>query len=96
MVGTGEFTFIPFLAAEDLEKNGHDVLFQSTTRSPIMEGEAICSKLTFQDEHGEGVVNYLYNLPLRRHVVIAYEHGAMAHQHEFPALVNGQICALVS
>lgn len=96
VVGTGEFAFIPFLAAEALERRGHDVLFQSTTRSPIVEGEAIRSKLTFSDERGEGVVNYIYNLPADRHVIIAYEHEDMAKQHEFSALVNGQTCALVS
>lgn len=94
VVGTGEFAFVPFLAAEALENNGHDVLFQSTTRSPIMEGEAIRSKLTFADERGEGVVNYLYNLPADRHVIVAYEHGDMPKQHELPAMVNGQTCAL--
>jgi hypothetical protein len=94
VVGTGEFAFAPFLLAEDLEKNGHDVLFQSTTRSPIMEGEAIRSKLTFSDERDEGVVNYLYNLPVNRHVIIAYEHPTMVNQHKFPAMVNGQTCAL--
>jgi hypothetical protein len=96
VVGTGEFAFVPFLAAEALENDGRDVLFQSTTRSPIMEGEAIRSKLTFSDERGEGVVNYIYNLPADRHVIIAYEYAAMAKQHKFPALVDGQTCALDS
>jgi hypothetical protein len=94
VVGTGEFAFVPFLAAEELENNGHDVLFQSTTRSPIMEGEAIRSKLTFGDERGEGIVNYLYNLPTDRQVIIAYEHLDMPKQHALPGMVNGQTCAL--
>jgi hypothetical protein len=94
IVGTGEFTFAPFLAAERLERQGRDVLFQSTTRSPILEGEAIGRKLAFPDEHGEGIVNYLYNLPADRRVVVAYEHVHMARSHVLPALVDAEIWAL--
>jgi hypothetical protein len=94
VVGTGEFTFAPFLTAENLEQRGHDVLFQSTTRSPILEGEAIRKKLVFNDEHDEGIVNYIYNLPRDRQVIVAYEHPAMAANHRFPELVNAHIWAL--
>ena len=94
IVGTGEFAFIPFLAAECLEQKGRDVLFQSTTRSPIIEGEAIQSKLVFNDEHDEGIVNYIYNLPNDRQVIAVYEHTAMARAHEFPKLVNATVWAL--
>lgn len=94
MVGTGEFAFFPFLAAEDLERRGHDVLFQSTTRSPILQGEAIQSKLTFTDEHGEGIANYIYNLPSDRQVIVAYEHPDLAAAHAFPRLVDAQVWTL--
>jgi len=94
MVGTGEFTFAPFLAAERLEEQGHNVLFQSTTRSPIVEGDAISRKLIFTDEQGEGIANYIYNLPTDRSVIVAYEHPAMAAAHDFPGLVAAQLWAL--
>lgn len=94
LIGTGEFTYAPFLAAEALEQQGHDILFQSTTRSPILEGEAIGHKLTFCDEHGEDIVNYLYNLPTDRQVIVAYEHPAMAAQHDFLQHVDATIWTL--
>jgi hypothetical protein len=94
VVGTGEFTFAPFRLAEDLERLGHDVLFQSTTRSPILPGEAVRSKLAFADEHHEGIINYLYNLPHDRQVLVAYEHPVLASRHAFPPLINAQIWAL--
>lgn len=87
VVGTGEFSFQPFLAAEALSQAGHDVLFQSTTRSPILEGEAVGRKLVFDDEYGEGVCNYLYNLPEDRSLILVYEQAEMAHSHTFPAPV---------
>jgi hypothetical protein len=88
VVGTGEYTFAPFLAAERLEGAGYDVLFQSTTRSPIAEGDAIEYKLAFPDHHNEGIGNYLYNLSPRRQAVVAYEHWEMANQHPLPAMLN--------
>lgn len=94
LVGTGEFAFAPFLAAEELERRGYDVLFQSTTRSPILVGEAIQCKLVFWDEHGEGVMNYLYNLPNDRQVIVAYEHPHMAALHDLPVQVNAQVWTL--
>jgi len=87
VVGTGEFSFQPFLAAERLAAKGRDVLFQSTTRSPILAGEAIQRRLVFDDEHDEGVCNYLYNLPRERALVLAYEQAATAHAHRFPVPV---------
>ncbi|NJN47834.1 MAG: hypothetical protein HC808_16680 [Candidatus Competibacteraceae bacterium] len=77
-----------------MEQRGHDVLFQSTTRSPILEGEAIRHKLVFTDEHNEGIVNYIYNLPRDRQVIAAYEHPDMAANHRFPELVNAHIWTL--
>ncbi len=94
MIGTGEFSFAPFLAAERLEQQGHDVLFQSTTRSPIMEGEAVRRKLAFTDEHGENIANYIYNLPTGRRIIVAYEHPDMAAAHDFPARVGAEVWAL--
>jgi hypoxanthine-guanine phosphoribosyltransferase len=72
IVGTGEFTFFPFLFAEKLENAGYDVLFESTGRSPILQGDGISSKLKFYDP-GHNAYYYLYNLPKNRTPIIMYE-----------------------
>ena len=56
---------------------GHDVRFQSTTRSPILVGDAIASRREFVDNYGDGIPNYLYNLDPRRLPILCYEHPAM-------------------
>ncbi len=61
VVGTGEFTFLPFRFAERLERNGHDVVVQATSRSPARIGGAIRGALAFADNYATGVPNYLYN-----------------------------------
>lgn len=61
VVGTGEFTYPPFLLAERLEQAGHDVVVQATTRSPIRPGATIGHALTFADNYGSGIGNFLYN-----------------------------------
>lgn len=77
VVGTGEHLFEPFLIAEALEQHGGDVVFQSTTRSPILEGEAITCKVTFQDQ-GASVSHYIYNLPKYRQVYVICENAENA------------------
>ncbi|HEV7659795.1 MAG TPA: phosphoribosyltransferase domain-containing protein [Allosphingosinicella sp.] len=61
IVGTGEFTYPPFLLAERLEQEGHDVVVQAASRSPVRVGGPIASALRFRDNYGAGVANYLYN-----------------------------------
>jgi hypoxanthine-guanine phosphoribosyltransferase len=72
VIGTGEFTFQPFLFAEQMEQHGFDVLMQSTGRSPILEGEGIERKESFFDESHQGML-YLYNRCLSRHPIMLYE-----------------------
>lgn len=62
VVGTGEFTYPTFRLAEKLEAGGHDVVVQSTTRSPAHVDGAIKTMLLFTDNYGTGVPNYLYNV----------------------------------
>lgn len=62
VLGTGEFLYPPFLLAERLEKQGGEVLFSSTTRSPIAEGLAIESRLSFRDHYGLNIPNFCYNV----------------------------------
>ncbi|HMW73353.1 MAG TPA: phosphoribosyltransferase domain-containing protein, partial [Cellvibrionaceae bacterium] len=62
VLGTGEFMHWPFLLGQCLEDLGHAVWVQSTTRSPILTWGAVQHSLTFKDNYGEGVPNYVYNL----------------------------------
>ncbi|WP_437880008.1 phosphoribosyltransferase domain-containing protein [Pseudomonas sp. LRF_L74] len=62
VVGTSEFVWRPFLLAERLERAGADVHFSSTTRSPIAIGHAIEHALSFSDNYGLGIPNFLYNV----------------------------------
>lgn len=62
VLGTGEFVWPPFLLAERLEREGAEVHFGATTRSPIKEGLAIRNRLEHGDNYGFGISNYLYNV----------------------------------
>ena len=92
IVGTGEFAYQPFLLAEQLELRGLNVLYQSSTRSPILLGDAISESLATNDEQGEGVSNYLHNPPHSEHrqVIIAYESERCATNHLLSRLLNAR------
>lgn len=62
VLGSGEFTWIPFLIAEQLEQQGAETYYSSTTRSPIMQGHAIQSICRFQDNYGLNIQNFAYNV----------------------------------
>ncbi len=62
VVGTSEFVWRPFMLAERLEQAGADVHFSSTSRSPIALGHAIHHALSFSDNYGLGIPNFLYNV----------------------------------
>ncbi len=89
LVGTGEHLFLPFLAAEALEMRGYDVVFQSTTRSPILEGDAIGRKLTFSDP-GKEVCHFIYNLPPDRSIRVMLEDERLTASNGLVALLNGK------
>ncbi|MGI0115497.1 phosphoribosyltransferase domain-containing protein [Zooshikella sp. RANM57] len=78
VLGYGEFLYQPYKLAEEMEKAGFDVLFQSTTRSPILEGDGILHKEVFSIENN--YENYIYNRPKERITIIAYETYAQ-YQH---------------
>ena len=85
VVGTGEHLYYPFLLAEHLAKEG-DVVFQSTTRSPILKGDAIKRKICF--DAGNAKVNFIYNLPPDRKIRIFCENE---NSHEMNGLLKGAI-----
>jgi hypothetical protein len=75
VLGTGEFAYPPFLLAEELEAAGLDVHYQSTTRSPALIGGALACGLTFADNYGDRIANYVYNVAPGQYerVIIAHE-----------------------
>ncbi len=79
VVGTGEFSYQPFLLAEQLQQQGFDVVFQSTGRSPAIEDCGISSKISGFDQGQQGVY-YLYNFPENRQPIFCYENLAQ-YQH---------------
>ncbi len=62
VLGSGEFSWIPFLIAEQLEQQGAEVYYSATTRSPIKQGHAIESICSFKDNYGLNINNYAYNV----------------------------------
>ncbi len=78
LLGTGEFSYMPFLLAEHLEKMGLDVRCQTTTRSPILLGEAIGCAHTFVDNYDDHMPNYVYN-------VVPSQYASIIVCHETPA-----------
>ena len=68
VLGSNEFVWLPFLLAEWLEQNTnanyaqHDIKFSALTRSPIALGGAITTMLSFTDNYGLGMTNFVYNV----------------------------------
>ena len=63
VIGTGEHVWGPMLLAERLEFAGANVRVVATTRSPVIQGDVVCHKVTFSDHFGIGVPMYLHNVP---------------------------------
>lgn len=62
--GMGEYLDAPFRLALQLEQQGVDILFQSSSRSPIALGDAIASRLKHPSPDDRHTSHYLYNAPL--------------------------------
>jgi hypothetical protein len=68
VLGSNEFVWLPFLLAEWLEAETKEVSQNSTvkfsalTRSPIALGGAIHTMLSFHDNYGLGMTNFIYNV----------------------------------
>lgn len=75
VLGSNEFVWPPFLLAEKLAAQGANVKFSSTTRSPILVGHSIKSVISFNDNYGLGMVNFVYNVDWQKYdrVVLAIE-----------------------
>lgn len=86
VLGSGEYAWIPFLIAEQLEQQGGEVFYSSTTRSPIAFGHAIEHILAFKDNYGLNMNNYAYNVDYQQYdrILLVIE---TAHDSVDPALV---------
>lgn len=85
VLGTGEFMHASTLLGAALERQGLDVAVQSTTRSPILAWGAVSNALTFPDNYGEGIPNFLYNVAPGQydHVLVCHETPAVDSLHAF-------------
>ena len=90
VLGTGEFAHPPYLLARHLETRGHDVHFQTTTRSPLLAGDALMSVVETVDNYGDGIPNYVYNVADRHYdrIVLCYETRPLPVAHTLPVLLN--------
>lgn len=93
VLGTGEFVWRPFLLAERLEREGADVQFGATSRSPIAQGHAIEQALAFPDNYGLGIPNFLYNVQPGQfdRVLLCSETPAAAVSAELVELLGAEV-----
>ncbi len=75
VLGTGEFQYPAYALAAALEPQVASVRWSATTRSPILPGLAIRHALSFTDNVGEGIPNFLYNVdpPRYTRILVTYE-----------------------
>jgi len=62
VLGSGEHVWDPFLFAEGVAETHPNTRFVATTRSPILVGDTIRSKIEFADHYGMGLAMYLHNV----------------------------------
>ena len=62
VLGTGECNAPAYLLGRALESKGFKVKVQSTTRSPINQGNDIATVCQFEDNYEDDIPNFIYNL----------------------------------
>ena len=71
VVGMGEYLDTPFCIALALEQKGHDVVFQSSTRSPIALGGCIETRAVHMAPCRPDLQHFLYNpCPQRQNLIL--------------------------
>jgi len=92
VLGTGEFSYAPYRLALALRKHKHQVVYQSTTRSPMLPGEDMGGVLEFVDNYGDDIPNYVYNVAGRRYdqVIIGYETHPLPTSHRLPEMLGAR------
>ena len=96
ILGTGEFMYEPYRLALELEQEGHDIYFQATTRSPILPGNDIKSILSFKDNYGEELDNFLYNVTSKEYsnIILCYETHKLPQGHDIAEQLHASCCYL--
>lgn len=96
VLGTGEFVWEPFLLAERLDAAGAQVLYGSTTRSPIAVGLAIESAIAFTDNYGLGIPNFVYNVAHQQfdRILVCTETPAESIDHQLLSVL-GKVAPIV-
>lgn len=98
VLGTGEFMHMSFLLGRSLEARGFDVAVQATTRSPILQWGAVSHSLSFPDNYGEGIENFVYNVVPGQydHVFICHETPPNAALQQLAKAVKGRLFYFLS
>lgn len=98
VLGTGEFMHMAFLLGCALEERGVNVAVQSTTRSPILQWGAVSHAISFPDNYGEGVANFIYNVAPGRydHIFICHETPPNAALYQLAEAVGGRLFHFLS
>lgn len=93
VLGTGEFMHASTLLGAALLRHRVAVVVQSTTRSPILTWGAVHQALSFPDNYGEGIANYLYNVAPGQydHVLVCHETAPSAALHALAAQLNARL-----
>lgn len=93
VLGTGEFMHPSFLLGRELEALGKQVVVQSTTRSPILSWGSVGHIVSCDDNYGEGIANYLYNVAPGQysHVFICHETPASPALMQLAGQLHGRL-----
>lgn len=92
VLGTGEFSYPPYLLALRLRQQGSEVHYQSTTRSPILLGGDIRHVVEFTDNYGDEMPNYVYNLNPAEYdgITVCYETAPLPRSHTLAACLGAR------
>jgi len=93
VLGTGEFMHAATLLGAALERRGVDARVQSTTRSPILTWGAVGHALSFPDNYGEGIANFIYNIAPGQydHVLVCHETAPNAPLRELAGVLGARL-----
>ena len=69
MLGTGEFMYYAQVASRYFDES-NVLKIQSTSRSPVLIGGNIKSKISFKDNYYSDISNYLYNVICKKYDVV--------------------------
>ena len=98
VLATGEYAWQPYLVASFLEKKGYEVYLSSTSRSPVEPKFAIKAKHELQDNYGQGIDMFAYNIEPEHydHIIICSEtDGSLFDSHFLQDLKTQANCVEV-